>query len=49
MLFILYMIIRNFRGNIIQMPCLDTVWEDVYNIKTKSAFVENFIKYIFKK
>ena len=43
------MIIRNFRGNIIKITYLDTMWEEIYNIKPKSAFAENFIKYIFKK
>ena len=39
------MIIRNYKGEIVKISQL----EKVYNIKTKSAFLENFIKYIFKK
>ncbi len=41
------MIIRNYKGELVNIK--QGVWKEIYNIKSKSPFFEQFIKYIFKK
>ena len=41
------MIIRNYKGELVSIE--HGVWSEIYNIKSKSSFFEQLIKYIFKK